>query len=178
LVVTVLGDRHLPPSPARLNKFGRRSRKRRAEDLIISAAERRVKGYVDEQQERLNVAVGHAETRLAELVEEGADVRYRILAATVEEEIASHRRQLERQRDLLAGIWRWYLGPLVPGLVLFAVSLPFEQSRSGPRAWIGTAVVLSIGAAVFVGIARLNRMAARQLQRKIDALLPLEPPRS
>lgn len=100
------------------------------------------------------------------------------LAACTVDHLASHRRQLERQRDLLAGIWRWYLGPLVPGLVLFAVSLPFEQSRSGPRAWIGTAVVMSVGAAVFVGIARLNRMAARQLQRKIDALLPLEPPRS
>ncbi len=102
------------------------------------------------------------------------------LAARTVDHLASHRRQLERQRDLLAGIWRWYLGPLVPGLVLFAVSLPFEQSRSGPRAWIGTAVVLSVGAAVFVGLARLNQMAARQLQRKIDALLPPppEPPRS
>lgn len=102
------------------------------------------------------------------------------LAACTVDHLASHRRQLERQRDLLASIWRWYLGPLVPGLVLFAVSLPFEQSRSGRSAWIGTAVVLSIGAAVFVGLARLNRMAARQLQRKIDALLPppLEPPRS
>jgi hypothetical protein len=94
------------------------------------------------------------------------------LAACTVDHLASHRRQLERQRDLLAGVWRWYLGPLVPGLVLFAVSLPFEQSRTARSAWIATAIVLSVGAAVFVGIARLNRMAARQLQRKIDALLP------
>src|SRR5579863_2413420 len=32
--------------------------------------------------------------------------------------VAFHRRELERQRDLLRGIWRWYLGPLVPGLVV------------------------------------------------------------
>jgi len=94
------------------------------------------------------------------------------LAACTMDHLASHRRQLERQRDLLASIWRWYLGPLVPGLVLFAISAPFEQSSTLRGTWIGTAIALSIGAAVFVGIARLNRMAARQLQREIDALLP------
>ena len=32
-----------------------------------------------------------------------------------------HRRELERQRDLLLGIWFWYLGPMIPGLALIVV---------------------------------------------------------
>jgi hypothetical protein len=94
-----------------------------------------------------------------------------LVACTVDH-LAAHRRQLERQRDLLASVWRWYLGPLAPGLVLFAVSLPIEQSRHGRGSWVTAAVMLAIGAAVAIGIARLNRMGARRLQREIDALLP------
>ncbi len=115
------------------------------------------------------------------------------LAASTTDHLESHRRQLERQRDLLASVWRWCLGPLVPGLVLFAVSIRIEQSRfargtpdaaawlariiapeSSERTvlWIAAAIALSVGALVFAGIARLNRMAARRLQREIDALLP------
>jgi hypothetical protein len=30
-----------------------------------------------------------------------------------------HRRELVRQRDLLRSVWRWYLGPLIPGLAVF-----------------------------------------------------------
>jgi hypothetical protein len=30
-----------------------------------------------------------------------------------------HRRELVRQRDLLRSVWRWYIGPIVPGLVVF-----------------------------------------------------------
>lgn len=93
------------------------------------------------------------------------------LAACTTDHLEAHRRQLERQRDLLASVWRWYLGPLLPGLFLFAISVPIEQSRTA-RGWISAAIVMSIGAAVFIGIARLNRMGARRLQREIDALLP------
>lgn len=35
-----------------------------------------------------------------------------------------HRQELQRQRDLLRGIWWWYLFPFVPGLIVF--SRPFE----------------------------------------------------
>jgi len=94
------------------------------------------------------------------------------LAACTADHLAVHRRQLEQQRDLLASVWRWYLGPLVPGLVLFAVSKPIEQSGFARGTWIAAAISLSVCALVFAGIARLNRMAARRLQREIDALLP------
>jgi hypothetical protein len=93
------------------------------------------------------------------------------LAACTMDHLEAHRRELERQRDLLASVWRWYLGPLVPGFVLFTISVPIEQSRT-VRGWISYAIATGIGAAVFFGIARLNRMGARKLQREIDALLP------
>jgi hypothetical protein len=97
------------------------------------------------------------------------------LAASTVDHLASHRRQLERQRDLLRSIWRWYLGPLVPGLVLFAISIPIEQSRFGRGPWITAAIILVSGAVVFGGIAWLNRVGARQLQRQIDALVRSTP---
>jgi hypothetical protein len=96
----------------------------------------------------------------------------RELTACTIDHLASHRRQLERQRDLLLGIWRWYLGPLVPGLVLFAISVPIEQARFGRGPWIMAAILLAGGAAIFAGFAWLNRVVARRLQREIDALLP------
>lgn len=98
-------------------------------------------------------------------------------AASTLDHLTSHRRQLERQRDLLLGIWRWYLGPLAPGLFLFAISVPVEQSRSGPGPWITCAIILAVGAAMFAGLAWLNRVAARQLQREIDALARSTPER-
>lgn len=73
--------------------------------------------------------------------------------------LAAHRSALERQRDLLASAWRWYLLPLVPGLLLIILSRP----ASAPRA----ALVCGV---VFVAIALLNRAAARSLQREIDKL--------
>jgi hypothetical protein len=44
--------------------------------------------------------------------------------------IAFYRRELEKQRDLLRGIWKWYLGPLIPGLALF-VSLGHCYGSAG-----------------------------------------------
>lgn len=83
-----------------------------------------------------------------------------------------HRAELVRQRDALRAIWSWYLGPLVPGLVLFWIGVGVAPSVDLPL--IGriaiAAVGLAIGAAVFFGIAALNRRAASALQTEIDAL--------
>ncbi|HUI58435.1 MAG TPA: hypothetical protein VLY04_25865 [Bryobacteraceae bacterium] len=85
-----------------------------------------------------------------------------------------HRAQLERQRDALRGVWRWYLGPMVPGLAVIAVAAGmagFERSWSA-----GLVVVLFAiaGAVLYFGLGRLNQGAARQLQRQIDLLDELE----
>jgi FtsH-binding integral membrane protein len=86
------------------------------------------------------------------------------------------RRELERQRDLLLGVWRWYLLPFVPGLVVFLLGL-FEFTMRQPHASerSGTiAVVFALTAAgcalVFAGVGKANQWAARRLQREIDAL--------
>jgi hypothetical protein len=81
-----------------------------------------------------------------------------------------HRAQLERQRDALASVWKWYLGPLVPGLAtILAASCMAAFRRS---VLIG---MLTIGAAGLMALAlwwmgRLNRKAAARIQRHIDAL--------
>lgn len=72
-----------------------------------------------------------------------------------------YRGELERQRDLLRGIWRWYLGPLMPGLVVATIAAPSVLQ-------VGSFVV------VFGGVGWLNQLAAAELQRDIEALPPSE----
>lgn len=77
-----------------------------------------------------------------------------------------HRRQLERQRDLLRAVWWWYLLPFVPGFVVLEVG--YLQSRSGPAS--GVVGLGIVGAAIMVGIHFLNRYAADRIQERIDRL--------
>jgi hypothetical protein len=83
-----------------------------------------------------------------------------------------HRAQLARQRDALASVWRWYLGPLVPGVAVVMLGSAVASSRGLPL-WAGVAVA-ALGfawvAAVFFGIAWLNARAAQQLDAEIAAL--------
>lgn len=76
-----------------------------------------------------------------------------------------HRRELARQRDLLAWAWLWYLGPLVPGMVLFfwgsAIGRPVT-----PALWAS----MALGIVMFVAIAVANLWAARRIQKEIDGL--------
>ncbi|MGD0497087.1 MAG: hypothetical protein ABSC23_01490 [Bryobacteraceae bacterium] len=78
--------------------------------------------------------------------------------------------ELERQRDLLSSVWRWYLGPIIPGLTVLFVA--FCRANPGhlkhPEVVIGIYAILS--AAFFVFVAKLNDRAARNLQRRIDEL--------
>jgi hypothetical protein len=75
-----------------------------------------------------------------------------------------HRRELERQGDLLRHIWSWYLGPLIPGMLVLMLSAGITHRR--PQDLIAAA--LAVG--VFLAVARLNHKGARKLQRKIDEL--------
>lgn len=77
--------------------------------------------------------------------------------------LASHRRELERQRDLARTAGRWYLLPFVPGIAMILIGRTTEH----PEAAFAGAVV---AAAVFAVVWWLNRAAARELQRDIDAL--------
>ena len=80
------------------------------------------------------------------------------------------RRELERQRDLLQHVWQWYLGPLVPGLVVVMVAV----ARTNPRhlrhfGWIVAGYDLLVVLA-FIFVWRLNVRAAHRLQRRIEEL--------
>ena len=81
--------------------------------------------------------------------------------------------ELARQRDLLRGVWRWYLGPPIPGMAILLFGAAREgAARGGPAAWPIAAGAAALVALVFVAIARANTRAASRLQRQIDALTP------
>lgn len=80
--------------------------------------------------------------------------------------LSFHRAEIVRQRDLLASVWRWYLLPFLPGIVVTLVGRGLES----PALWnrvLGT-MVAALAMAVF--LAWLNRRGAARLQRDIDAL--------
>jgi hypothetical protein len=84
--------------------------------------------------------------------------------------IEFQRRQLVQQRDLVSSVWRWYLGPLVPGMAVLLVA--FWRANPGHLKHPAFIVLPEavFFAVVLVAIARLNESAARRLQRQIDEL--------
>jgi hypothetical protein len=66
-----------------------------------------------------------------------------------------YRRELVRQRDLLRSVFNWYLGPLVPGLLLFTKGRP---------------VMIAINAIVFGLVWWVNQRGAARLTRQIEEL--------
>ncbi len=95
--------------------------------------------------------------------------------ATVETNVAEnclqfHRCELERQRALLLTVWRWYLGPLVPGiLVMFIEPFLVAWANGGLSLFVWTLSAL-VTVLVFLGVWRLNVIGANDLQRQVDAL--------
>jgi hypothetical protein len=76
-------------------------------------------------------------------------------------------RELARQRDLLRGVWRWYLAPPLPGMALYFAAVA-RTNPGAPRwalAFPAAAVLL-----VFAGIWWMNARAAAGLQRQIDEI--------
>ena len=88
------------------------------------------------------------------------------------EATADHlRSELVRQRDLLASVPRWYLAPMVPGLLLFNAGVWLARvSQSPARANLGAAVALALLAGATAGIWWLNKAAARRLDADIISL--------
>jgi hypothetical protein len=84
--------------------------------------------------------------------------------------IEFHREELVRQRDLVRSVPRWYLGPMIPGMVVLMVAIgltnPGHVKHFG---WVfgsfSAFVVL-----VFAGVWRLNVRGARRIQKRIDEL--------
>ena len=78
--------------------------------------------------------------------------------------LAFHQRELERQRDLLRDVWKWYLLPWVPGLIAFVAAL------FPPTGWIRGLPFILFCAAGFYFLWWLNKREADRLQRQIDEL--------
>jgi hypothetical protein len=78
-----------------------------------------------------------------------------------------HRRELVRQRDLLRSVWLWYIGPFVPGIVVFGMGV---GSRHGTGTWWNALPFLC----VFGGVMWANYRAARGLDRQIAELDRME----
>ncbi|NIJ19628.1 putative membrane protein [Sphingomonas naasensis] len=86
--------------------------------------------------------------------------------------LAFHRANLVAQRDTVASVWRWYLAPPVPGMVLLLLAILRVSAERMPL-WAALLAMLLTAlpvAGVFWGIHRLNLAAARRLQTMIDAL--------
>jgi purine-cytosine permease-like protein len=83
-----------------------------------------------------------------------------------------HRAELVRQRDALRSVWAWYIGPFVPGSVVFMLGVGTAPSTGLPLVvgLVSAVLGLVFAGAVFAFIARLNAWAADRLQAEIDAL--------
>jgi hypothetical protein len=80
--------------------------------------------------------------------------------------LAFLRGELERQRDLLRGVWKWYLLPFAPGMILIYLGPVLARPDLASRAvWPAAATLV-----FFVFIGELNRRVAKKIQAKIDAL--------
>lgn len=77
-----------------------------------------------------------------------------------------YRQELERQRDLLRGVWKWYLGPMVPGLAMWFAGGLWDH----PEHWPRVLPLCGFAAALFIAIGKLNQYAARKIDKEIASL--------
>ena len=81
--------------------------------------------------------------------------------------IGFYRSELERQRNLLSGIWKWYLGPLIPGMGLLILYGIVNAAPS--RRWFPITYAVS-ACAFFWLVGWINQRAAKRLSRQITEL--------
>ena len=81
------------------------------------------------------------------------------------------RKELIRQRDALKSVWLWYIGPMVPGLIVWFIAVGVGMPGLTPvRALIGLGGAAVVSLLVFGLIILLNLLGASRLQRMIDDL--------
>lgn len=83
-----------------------------------------------------------------------------------------HRGELVKQREALASVWRWYLLPFVPGVLVFVGGVSFAPETGLPLVarLVQFATATGFVAILFTGICWLNIRAAKQLDAEIAAL--------
>jgi hypothetical protein len=78
-----------------------------------------------------------------------------------------YRGELERQRDLVRSVWKWAIGPIIPGL---AVGLIYGIATTAPnRRWYPILSTVAV-AAVLATVGWLNQRAAHRLNGRIAEL--------
>jgi len=87
--------------------------------------------------------------------------------APLTDSIAFHRGELVRQRDLLRSVVWWYIGPIIPGLVVFLAGI---TPRRGAGSLLSAVPLLCI----FGLVVWANHRAAVRLERQIAELDNLE----
>lgn len=81
------------------------------------------------------------------------------------------RAEYVRQRNALKSVWLWYIGPVVPGLIVWFIAAGVGMPGLTPmRAIIGLGGTALVAALVFGVIILLNLLGAARLQRMIDDL--------
>jgi hypothetical protein len=101
------------------------------------------------------------------------DARASVLPARPEAACLDHlRRQYERQYQALVTVPKWYLAPLLPGILAFygAVTLRVAQAAGWSAALDGMWWPLGASFGVFGAIALANWWAARALKRQIERI--------
>jgi len=78
-----------------------------------------------------------------------------------------YRRELEKQRDLLQDIWKWYLGPLIPGMAILVIGGILDAPPE--RRWFPSGYAVFC-IALFWGIGQFNFRAARRLTQQMEEL--------
>jgi amino acid transporter len=81
------------------------------------------------------------------------------------------RAEYVRQRNALKSVWLWYIGPIIPGLIVWFIAAGVGMPGLTPmRAAIGLGGAALIAALVFSVIILLNLLGAAKLQRLIEDL--------
>lgn len=99
-------------------------------------------------------------------------------AATADDALAAaswldfHRTALERQRHALATVWRWYLAPFAPGMLVFLAGVAFAPDLNAPL--LARTAIFAQGAGfvavLFGAVMWVNAIAAKKLGAEIEAL--------
>lgn len=79
------------------------------------------------------------------------------------------RAEYVRQRNALKSVWLWYIGPIIPGLIVWFIAASVGMPGLTPmRAAIALGGAALIAMLVFSVIILLNLLGAARLQRMID----------
>jgi len=83
-----------------------------------------------------------------------------------------HRAELMRQRAALSTVWRWYLAPFAPGMVVFLAGVAFAPDLEAPLAAKFVVFALGVGfvSLIFAAVAWINALAVKRLDAELGEL--------